>query len=147
METYLTELLDHKGGDVFAISPDAKVKDAADTMRQKRIGSLLVMRGDNLLGIFTERDILTKIVADGLDPAEVEVHTIMTKEVIVIDPSRTVRDAMQIVTERKLRHLPVVKDGKLIGMLSGGDLTRSIVAEAEGVIDTLYEYIHGSYPA
>lgn len=147
METYLTELLEHKGSDVFAISPDAKVKNAAETMRQKKVGSLLVISDDSLLGIITERDILTKIVADGLDPSEIEVHTIMTKKVIVIDPRRTVRDAMQIVTERKLRHLPVVKDGKLIGVLSGGDLTRSIVAEAEGFIDTLYEYIHGSYPA
>jgi len=147
VETYLTELLDHKGSDVFATSPYTKVKDAADKMRQKKIGSLLVMSDDDLLGIFTERDILTKIVADGLDPSEIEVRTIMTKDVIVIEPHRTVRDAMQIVTEKKLRHLPVVKDGKLIGMLSGGDLTRSVVAEAEGFIDTLYEYIHGSYPA
>lgn len=146
METYLTELLNHKGAAVFSISPDTNVQDAADKMRRKKIGALLVMRGDDLLGIFTERDILTKIVAKGLNPSEIEVHTIMTKEVIVIDPRRTVREAMQIVTERKLRHLPIVKDGKLIGMLSGGDLTRSIVAEAEGFIDTLYEYIHGSYP-
>ncbi len=116
-------------------------------MKQKKIGALLVMRGDDLLGIFTERDILTKVVAEGLDTSDVKVQSIMSKEVVVIDPCRTVREAMQIVTERKLRHLPVVKNGKLIGMLSAGDLTRSIVAETEGVIGTLYEYIQGSYPA
>ena len=146
METYLTELLNHKGTDVFSIPPDTNVQEAADKMRQKKIGALLVMRGDDLLGIFTERDILTKVVAKGIDPSSIKVSRIMTKKVVVIDPRRTVREAMQIVTERRLRHLPIVKDGKLIGMLSGGDLTRSIVAEAEGFIDTLYEYIHGSYP-
>lgn len=147
METYLTELLDHKGNDVFAVSPDTTVKDAADKMTLKKIGSLLVMHDDELLGIVTERDILTKIVAKGLEPTEVDVQSIMTEEVIVVDPSRTVRDAMEIATKRKLRHLPIVKNGKLIGMLSGGDLTRSIVAESEDVIETLYEYIQGGYPA
>ncbi len=147
METYLTELLDHKGGAVFAISPETSVKAAAIKMKQKKVGALLVMSEGEMLGIFTERDILTKVVAKGLDASKIDVHRIMTRNVVVIEPHRTVREAMQIVTERKLRHLPVVKNGKLIGMLSGGDLTRSVVAEAEGFIDTLYEYIHGSYPA
>ncbi len=71
----------------------------------------------------------------------------MTEDVVVIDPSRTVRDAMNIVTSKRLRHLPVVRDGHLMGMVSGGDLTRSIVAQEEEVIDTLYEYIRGAYPA
>lgn len=147
METYLTELLDHKGGAVFAIPPDTSVKAAAIKMKQKKVGALLVMSEGEMLGIFTERDILTKVVAKGLDASQVDVHRIMTRNVVVIEPHRTVREAMRVVTERKLRHLPVVKDGKLVGMLSGGDLTRSVVAEAEGFIDTLYEYIHGSYPA
>lgn len=147
METYLAELLQHKGRAVFAVTPSVKVKTAAVKMRKNKIGALLVMEGRELLGIFTERDILTKIVAKGLDAADVEVQSIMTRKVIVIDPRRTVREAMQVVTERKLRHLPVVQDRKLIGMLSGGDLTRAIVAEAEGFIGTLYEYIQGEYPA
>ncbi|MCF6311534.1 MAG: CBS domain-containing protein [Verrucomicrobiales bacterium] len=147
METYLTELLQHKGGAVFAVTPHTKVKAAAVKMRKNKIGALLIMEGRELLGIFTERDILTKIVAKGLDAADVEVQSIMTRKVIVIDPGRTVREAMQVITEQKLRHLPVVQDGKLIGMLSGGDLTRAIVAEAEGFIGTLYEYIQGGYPA
>ncbi len=147
METYLTELLSHKGGDVFGVAPETSVEEAAQIMGERKIGALLVMRDDELLGIFTERDILIKVVAKKLNAADIEVHSIMTKEVIVIDPRRTVREAMQIVTEKKLRHLPIVKEGQLVGMLSGGDLTRSIVNEAEGVIETLYEYIQGSYPA
>ncbi len=116
-------------------------------MSQKRIGALLVKRDEELLGILTERDILNKIVAQGLKAKEVTVAEIMVKHVIVIDQCRTVRNAMQVVTEKKLRHLPVVKDGKLVGMLSGGDLTRAVVAAQEGHIDDLYEYINGQYPA
>lgn len=128
------------------VTPDASVKEAALVMRKGKVGSLLVMAGEKIQGILTERDILNKVVAEGLDPADVEAQTIMTKKVIVIDPSRTVRDAMKVVTEKRLRHLPVVHEGHLVGMLSGGDLTRSIVAEEEGLINTLYDYIHGAYP-
>jgi len=146
METSLTELLKHKGSRVIGIVPEATVEQAAKEMQKGKVGALLVLRGDVLLGILTERDVLNKVVAAGLNAAEVEVHVIMTKEVIVIDPRRTVREAMQVVTEKKLRHLPVVKDGQLMGVLSGGDLTRSVVAEGEGVINSLYDYISGSYP-
>ena len=116
-------------------------------MRKAKIGALLIMRGDKLLGILTERDILNKVVAEGLNAADIKVQKVMTADVVVIDPGRSVRDAMNIVTAKRLRHLPVVRDGHLMGMVSGGDLTRSIVAEEEEVIDTLYEYIRGSYPA
>ena len=98
------------------------------------------------MGILTERDILNRLVAEGADAEEVRVEDIMTAEVVVIGPGRTIRDAMQVVTEKRLRHLPVVEDGHIVGMLSGGDLTRSIVAEEEGFIHTLYEYIYGSNP-
>ena len=146
METSLTELLNHKGSRVIGIAPEATVEQAAQEMREGRIGALLVLRGDNLVGILTERDVLNKVVAEGRDAAEVRVNEIMTKEVIVIDPARTVRQAMRVVTEKKLRHLPVVKEGHLVGILSGGDLTRSIVAEEEGFINSLYDYINGAYP-
>ena len=116
-------------------------------MRSAKIGALLVMRDDRLVGILTERDILNKVVAENRAPDEVEVHEIMTTEVVVISPGRSVRDAMRIVTRKHLRHLPVVDDGQLVGMVSAGDLTRSIVAEEEDVIESLYMYIRGDYPA
>lgn len=139
-------LLEEKGKNIVSVAPDTSVRDAAKKMTENRVGSLLIMGGEKLEGIVTERDILNKVVTGGLNPDEVKVHKIMTKDVVVIASNRTVRDAMKIVTEKKLRHLPIVKDGQLIGMLSGGDLTRSIVDEEEDVIETLYEYIRGSYP-
>tara|TARA_R110002096_G_scaffold427900_3_gene638955 strand:+ start:2148 stop:2591 length:444 start_codon:yes stop_codon:yes gene_type:complete len=146
VEKILSELLKAKDSRIIDVTPDTKVEEAAKKMTEARVGALLVRCDGKLLGILTERDVLNKVVAQGQRPDEVEVHTIMTKDVIVIDPGRTVREAMQIVTEKKLRHLPVMKGDKLIGMVSGGDLTRSIVAEEEGFIDTLYDYIRGSYP-
>lgn len=147
METTLTKLLERKGSGVIGLEPEASVEEAARTMRKAKIGALLVMRGDRLLGVLTERDILNKVVAEGKVAAKVQLHEIMTSDVVVIEPKRSVRDAMKIVTEKRLRHLPVVQNGQLVGMVSGGDLTRSIVAEEEEVIDTLYDYIRGSYPA
>ena len=146
VERLLSLLLEEKGQNIVSAAPDTIVRDAARKMTENKVGSLLVMRGDKLEGIVTERDILNKVVTGGLDPEKAQVHEIMTKDVVVITSNRTVRDAMKIVTEKKLRHLPILKDGQLIGMLSGGDLTRSIVAEEEDVIETLYEYIRGSYP-
>lgn len=147
VETALTKLVERNGGRVIGLGPDATVEEAAKEMREAKIGALMILRGDKLLGILTERDILNKVVAEGLNAADIKVHEIMTADVVVIDPGRSVRDAMNIVTAKRLRHLPVVRDGHLVGMISGGDLTRSIVAEEEEVIDTLYEYIRGSYPA
>ncbi len=147
METALTKLIEKNGERVVRLAPDASVQEAAQEMRKAKIGALLIMRGDELLGIMTERDVLNKVVAEGLNAAEIKVHEIMTADVVVIDPRRSVRDAMNIVTVKRLRHLPVVRDGHLVGVVSGGDLTRSIVAEEEEVIDTLYDYIRGSYPA
>jgi CBS domain-containing protein len=146
METLLSELLREKGSKVHQIEPTATVEQAAKEMTNKRIGALLVMKGEELVGIITERDILNRIVADGARADKILVQQIMTGDVVVIAPNRSIRDAMRVVTEKRLRHLPVVKDGCIMGMLSGGDLTRSIVAEEEGVIHTLYDYIYGTYP-
>ncbi len=146
METSLAELLREKGSEVYHIEPEATVEKAAQEMRRAHIGALLVMTSGKLVGILTERDVLNHVVAEGASAESVRVGDIMTADVVVIGPNRTVRDAMQVVTEKKLRHLPVVKEGRILGMLSGGDLTRSIVAEEEGFINTLYDYIQGTYP-
>ena len=146
VETALRELLREKGSEVFDIEPTATVQDAAIKMRKERIGALLVMHSGELVGIVTERDILNGIVAEGASAEKISVQEIMTADVVVIDPNRTIRDAMTVVTEKRLRHLPVAKEGRILGMLSGGDLTRSIVAEEEGFINTLYDYINGTYP-
>ena len=147
VESNLTRLLEEKGKEVVSVAPETTVREAARKMRDSKIGALLVMRDERLVGILTERDVLNKVVADYRDPDEVQVREIMTRDVVVIKPGRSVRDAMRIVTQKHLRHLPVVDNDQLIGMVSGGDLTRSIVAEEEGVIESLYEYIRGAYPA
>lgn len=147
METPLKELLKHKGSHVCHVDPDATVEEASCLMYRERVGALLVMHGEEVVGIFTERDLLNRVVAKGLTPSKTLVHEVMTSDVVVVRPGITVRDAMQIVTEKRIRHLPVVKDGRLCGMLSSGDLTRCIVAEEEGVIHTLMDYINGTYPA
>ena len=147
VESNLTRLLEEKGKEVVSVAPETTVREAARKMRDSKIGALLVMRDERLVGILTERDVLNKVVADYRDPDEVQVREIMTRDVVVIKPGRSVRDAMRIVTQKHLRHLPVVDHDQLIGMVSGGDLTRSIVAEEEGVIESLYEYIRGAYPA
>ena len=147
VDTTLTRLLEEKGKGVVGVAPETTVMEAANEMRAAKIGALLVMRDDRLVGILTERDILNKVVAENRAPDEVEVNEIMTTEVVVISPGRSIRDAMRIVTKKHLRHLPVVDDGQLVGMVSAGDLTRSIVAEEEDVIESLYMYIRGGYPA
>lgn len=146
METLLSELLREKGSKVHKIELTATVEQAAKEMTSKRIGALLVMKGDEMVGIVSERDILNRVVADSARADKTTVQQIMTCDVVVIAPCRSIRDAMRVVTEKRLRHLPVVEDGRIVGMLSGGDLTRAIVAEEEGVIHTLYDYIYGTYP-
>ena len=147
METPLRELIHHKGSHVCHVEPEATIEQAARLMLQERVGALLVMHEEEIIGILTERDLLNRVLAKGLPPSETRVHEVMTSEVVVVRQSITVRDAMQIVTEKRFRHLPVVEDGHLLGMLSSGDLTRSIVDEEEGVIHTLMDYIYGTYPA
>jgi CBS domain-containing protein len=147
METPLKELIHYKGSHVCHVEPETTVEEAARLMLQERVGALLVMQEEDIIGILTERDLLNRVLAKGLPPAETRVHEVMTSEVVVVRQSITVRDAMQIVTEKRFRHLPVVEDGHLLGMLSSGDLTRSIVDEEEGVIHTLMDYIYGTYPA
>ena len=116
-------------------------------MTEQHIGALVVVDGASMVGIVTERDVLNKVESAGFDPEGTTVYDIMTKDVDVTDPGRTVLQAMHNVTEKRLRHLPVMRDGDLLGMVSGGDLTRASVAEDEDVIDTLYDYIRsGGYP-
>ncbi|MES2922061.1 MAG: CBS domain-containing protein [Verrucomicrobiota bacterium] len=147
METPLKELIHHKGSHVCHVEPETTIEEAARLMLQERVGALLVMHEEEVIGILTERDLLNRVLAKGLNPTDTRVHEVMTSQVVVVRSTITVRDAMQIVTEKRFRHLPVVEDGHLLGMLSSGDLTRSIVDEEEGVIHTLMDYIYGTYPA
>ncbi|MCW1925646.1 CBS domain-containing protein [Luteolibacter arcticus] len=147
MENPLSDVLRHKGSRVSHVAPECTVQEAVRQMNSERVGALLVMCDDIIVGIFTERDLLRRVVAEDRSPAATRVGDVMTSEVVVVKPNRTVGEAMQVVTEKRVRHLPVVEDGRLLGIISSGDLTRWTVAEKEGLIHSLMDYIQGTYPA
>ncbi len=142
----LTQIIKENGNHIYQADPESTITEAAIQMKEKRVGALLVMDGDWITGILSERDILNKVVAEELDPSTVKVHEVMSRNVVVIKPSLSIREAMKVVTEKRVRHLPIISEKKIVGVISSGDLTRRIVAEDEGVITTLYDYIYGTYP-
>ena len=108
---------------IHSVRPDTMVTECVRAMATAKIGALLVMDNERLMGIFTERDALNKVLAAGLDPRSTKVSEVMTKEPYCVPPTTTVRAAMQVVTQRRFRHLPIVQDGKVLAVLSSGDLT------------------------
>jgi nucleotide-binding universal stress UspA family protein/CBS domain-containing protein len=143
MQGTLKEILGEKGATIHSVAADATVEDAVAKMNHERIGAVLVMYGETLMGIFTERDVLTKVMGGKLDPSTARLADVMTKEVLVLHASATVEYAMRVVTRKRFRHLPVAEDGKLIGMVSSGDLARWMVRNQESTIDDLTRYISG----
>jgi CBS domain-containing protein len=141
MNETIEKVLEHKGDTVEAIAPDTSVLRAVERMNECHIGSLVVCDGERPIGIFTERDVLVRVVARGLDPKKTPVGEVMTRDPIAIRPDVTVGEAMYVITERRCRHLPVVDDRGLRGLISIGDLTRWIVRDQEQTIDDLYEYL------
>lgn len=144
MQTPLSVLLKEKGSKTYHISPQATVYESAVKMNEFGIGALLVIEGEQLLGIISERDLIRKLVGRQGDASQVQVHEIMTKELVTVPPTMTVQEAMKLVTEKRFRHLPVVEEGKLIGMISIGDLTRWAMLQQENEIAALTGYIHGN---
>ena len=137
------QLLAEKPAEVFAVSPDAPVIDAVRLMADKSIGAVLVMRGGELAGILSERDYARKIVLQGRSSADTPVRAIMTAEVVTVAPDTTVPACMQLVTERRIRHLPVLADGSVVGVVSIGDLVKSVIAEQQVELEQLQRYIAG----
>ena len=146
MKDSLKTLLKNKGRTVHAVPPETTVLDAVRKMNQERIGALLVMNGDDLVGIFTERDVLTRIVDQGRDPGATRVAEVMTSKPVVVSAAATVNEAMAVVTEKRCRHLPVVDEGRLVGLVSAGDLTHWVTRGHEYHIQDLVNYITGKYP-
>lgn len=146
MDEPVSAILEHKGTEVETTNPGATVSEAVRAMNRARIGSLVVLDGERPVGIFTERDVLTRVVAEGRDPDATIVGDVMTRELAVIRPVATVRLAMAIMTEKRCRHLPVVEAGRLAGMISIGDVTRWNIRDQQNTIDDLVSYIQGEYP-
>jgi len=120
-------LLDEQNPVIHSVHPDISVTECINRMNELRIGAMMVMDDDQLLGIFTERDAITRVLGAGLDPVSTRVSRVMTKNPIWVSTSTTLEEAMSIITNKRIRHLPVIKDGKVLGMVSSGDLTRQLV--------------------
>jgi CBS domain-containing protein len=140
----IRQLLDQKGGKICSIHPDATVFDAIAKMAENEIGSLIVMEGEVLVGIITERDYARDVILKGRTSHATLVHEIMTKHVIAVRPEQSVEECMALMTDRRVRHLPVIKGDKIIGIVSIGDLVKSIIGDQKFTIDQLNHYISGS---
>ncbi len=136
-------LLAAKGSQVISISPDASVFDAIKLMADKGIGSLVVLDGDKLAGIVTERDYARKVILKGRSSEATPVADIMTSEVLTTTPDARVDRCMAMMTDKRCRHLPVVEDGAIVGMISIGDLVQAIIADQKEEIEQLEHYISG----
>jgi len=134
-------ILEDKGSHVETIGPEATVADAVRRMNELRIGSLLVLEGERVVGMFTERDVLTRIVSDRRDPDGTFIRDVMTSTLITLVPTNTVEEALTIVNEKRIRHLPVMNGDQLVGMISIGDLTRSLIRHQQAEIQDLVGYI------
>jgi CBS domain-containing protein len=141
--TLLGQLLDHKCHEIHAVAAGASVIDAIRSMADNHVGALLVMDGSRLTGIVSERDYARKVVLQGRASATTAVQDIMSSPVITAAPDDTVEHAMRIMTDRRIRHLPVVQGDKVVGVLSIGDLVRSIIDAQRSTIEALQSYIQG----
>lgn len=143
------DILAVKGGNVVQVGPNASAFDAARTMHENKIGCLVVMEGDALLGIISERDIMSRVVVQRRDPVGTSVREVMTPDIMCCHPHTTLEEARVVIKERRIRHLPVLDDsGKLCGMLSIGDLNAHDAHSKEMTIHLLHQYIYGpSHPS
>ena len=137
----LRQLLGSKAPEVHAVAPGDSVFDAVRLMAEKGIGAVLVMEGPRLAGIVSERDYARKVVLHGRSSSDTSVRDIMTADVITVSPRHTVEQCMQVVTEHRIRHLPVVEDDAVIGVISIGDLVKAVIEDQKVQLDQLQRYI------
>ncbi|WP_457095584.1 CBS domain-containing protein [Lysobacter sp. P5_B9] len=135
------QLLEAKTPEIYAIAPDAPVIDAIRLMAEKRIGAVLVMEGTRLVGILSERDYARKIVLQGRSSSDTPVRTIMTADVLTVRPDDTAEHCMQVVTNQRIRHLPVIRGGEVVGVVSIGDLVKAVIEDQQVELDQLQRYI------
>jgi CBS domain-containing protein len=138
----LKQLLDAKGREVYTVDPEARVFDALKLMADKGVGALIVMEGGRIVGVISERDYARKVILHGKSSHELQVRDIMTSKVITVHPGQTVEACMALMTENRIRHLPVTEGERLIGVLSIGDLVKEVIAEQQQTIRQLESYIH-----
>jgi CBS domain-containing protein len=139
------DLLAVKGNDVWSVTPETKVFDALRLMAEKRVGAVLVLEKDDLVGLFSERDYARKVILLGKSSKETPVKEIMSSKIVSVRPDQTTDECMSLMTDNRIRHLPVMKDGKLHGIITIGDVVKAVIAEKEDVIEQLEHYITGTF--
>jgi CBS domain-containing protein len=142
MSTTVHHLLEGKGRAIFSVGPEDPVLEAIQLMANHGVGALLVMKADELAGIVSERDYARKVILLGRSSAETPIWQIMSSPVVTVSPEHTVQDCMKLVTERRIRHLPVVHEGSVVGVVSIGDLVKAVIEEQQLTIEQLESYIH-----
>ena len=138
------QVLDNKGPTTWHVLPDSFVYDALQLMADKEIGALLVLEGGRLVGVISERDYARKVILKGKSSLDTPVKEIMTRDAVCVRPEQTVEECMALVTEKRVRHLPVVMDDKVVGIISIGDLVKAVIDEKDFTIKQLESYIMGN---
>jgi len=140
------QILSEKGNDVWAVPPDATIYEALELMAEKNIGAVLVMDDDSLVGIFSERDYARKVVLQGKSSRQTPVRAGMTEEVICVRPDQSVEGCMSLMTEKRIRHLPVLEGESVVGVISIGDVVKSVISQQANTIEHLESYITTGHP-
>ncbi len=145
MSETIASVLKNKGARIWSIDPEATIYDAIALMAEKSIGALVVVSEGRLVGIISERDYARKVILQGRSSKDTHVREIMTSSVITVSPEQTVDECMRIITDNRVRHLPVMRGDDVMGVISIGDLVRATIAEQAATIDHLHSYIAGKY--
>ncbi len=147
METPVAALIERKGTAVHSVASTITIAEAVAEMNKHRIGCIVVIDGGRISGIFTERDVLRRVVGEGVDPKAVRVADVMTRSVITIPPETTVEQTMEIFAEKRCRHIPIVEHGEIKGLISIGDISRWVSETSRAEAEHLKNYITGGFPS
>lgn len=138
----IKEILEVKGSDVYTIDPSTPIIDAVKEMAEKKVGALVVLEATKVKGIITEQDFTRRVILKDLNSDEINVSDVMTQRITCIQPEKTTSEGMAIMTDKCVRHLPVLENGELVGLISIGDLVKEMISEQEFIISQLEHYIH-----
>ena len=142
---FVSQFLEKKGHDVWWVAPETTVFDALQLMANKKVGALLVLEEDSLVGVFSERDYARKVILKGKSSKDTPVRDIMSTKIVCGTPNQSTDECMSLMTEKRVRHLPVMDGEKLIGIISIGDVVKAVIADREDVIEQLEHYITGTF--